>query len=272
MAETMLGATVESVATGARLPDTTGAAAALWTRFLSGRDAESRNRLVEHYYPLVRYLAEKLKARLPLSVDVDDLASAGAQGLLSAVEGFEPERGVKFETYCTARVRGSMLDELRSEDWAPRQLRHQATKLRTTQAALSRDLGREPTEEEMAERFELATEEYRALVRSAAAASRVSLEATEETPKGPPVRRADVLEDRRTEDPWEGLRREDVFQYVLKDLTPKERLIVVLYYWENLTMKEIGQIFGVTESRICQLHTRILKSLRERLKDRAGEI
>ncbi|MCI0341097.1 MAG: FliA/WhiG family RNA polymerase sigma factor [Planctomycetales bacterium] len=272
MAEATLGATVARTATGTRAPDAAGAAAPLWARFLAQRDSDSRNRLVEHYYPLVRYLAEKLKARLPLSVDVDDLSSAGAQGLLSAVEGFEPERGVKFETYCTARVRGSMLDELRSEDWAPRQLRHTATKLRTTQATLARELGREPTEEEMAERFGLATEEFRALARSAAAASRVSLEATEETPQGPPVRRADILEDRRAEDPWEGLRREDVFQYVLKDLTPKERLIVVLYYWEDLTMKEIGQIFGVTESRICQLHTRILRALRQRLKHRAGEI
>jgi len=236
----------------------------LWQRYQIGKPVEIRNRLVEHYMPLAKYLAEKVKARLPVSVDVDDLISAGAQGLMSAVEAFDPTFGVKFETYCSQRVKGAMLDELRHEDWATRQLRQRATMLQKTESALSRTLGRPPTEQEMADELELDVEEYRAMARNAAAASRTSLQGADaDADEG--GGRGVLLEDRRVDEPWAGLARKDVFDFVTRDLQPKERMIITLYYYEQLTMKEIGQIFGVTESRVCQIHKRILKHLRHKL-------
>lgn len=240
----------------------------LWERYQVDKSVEIRNRLVEHYLPLAKYLADRMKARLPVSVDIDDLISAGAQGLMSAVQSFDPERGVKFETYCSARVKGSMLDELRHEDWATRQLRQRATKLTNVRSALSRKHGRPPTEEEMAAAMELSVEDYRQMTRAAAAASRLSLQGAD-ADADENGGRGIVLEDRRVEEPWAGLKREDVFEYVTKDLQPKERMIITLYYYEGLTMREIGSIFGVTESRVCQIHKRILKQLRARLADKA---
>jgi RNA polymerase sigma factor FliA len=244
--------------------DTVDPIAVLWERYRIDKPVEIRNLLVEHYMPLARFLADKVKARLPVSVDVDDLISAGAQGLMSAVEAFDPDYGVKFETYCSQRVKGAMLDELRHEDWATRQLRQRATKLQKTESALSRTYGRPPTEQEMADELELDVEEYRAMARSAAAASRLSLQGADADADESGARGI-VLEDRRVEEPWAGLTRQDVFKFVTRDLQPKERMIITLYYYEQLTMKEIGGIFGVTESRVCQIHKRILKQLRTRL-------
>ena len=244
---------------------------ALWQRYGEERTLALRNKLVEHYLPLVRYLADKVRARLPVSVDVDDLVSAGSTGLMAAVAAFDPLRGVKFETYCTARIRGAMLDELRHEDWATRLLRQRATQLDATQSRLSRGLGRPPTEHEMADALELTLEEYRALSRSAAAASHMSLQGADgESDEGTP--RGIVLEDRRVEEPWAGLSRADVFQFVTKGLQPKERMIVILYYYEGLTMREIGEVFGVTESRVCQIHKRILRDLKKKLGGRADAL
>lgn len=237
----------------------------LWQRYQVGKPVEIRNMLVTHYMPLAKYLAEKVKARLPVSVDVDDLISAGAQGLMSAVESFDPTFGVKFETYCSQRVKGAMLDELRHEDWATRQLRQRATMLQNTESALSRKFGRPPTEQEMADELELDVEEYRAMARTAAAASRTSLQGADSDGDEGGGGRGVLLEDRRVDEPWAGLTRQDVFEFVTRDLQPKERMIITLYYYEQLTMKEIGQIFGVTESRVCQIHKRILKQLRHKL-------
>ena len=239
----------------------------LWERYRIGKPVEIRNLLVEHYMPLAKYLADRVKSRLPVSVDVDDLISAGAQGLMSAVEAFDPERGVKFETYCSQRVKGAMLDELRHEDWATRQLRQTATKLKNTSFRLARSLGRPPTEGEMADALEISVVEYRTKARSAAAASRLSLQGAD-ADADENGGRGIVLEDRRAEEPWAGLSRQDVFEYVTKDLQPKERMIITLYYYEGLTMKDIGSIFGVTESRVCQIHKRILKQLRTKLADK----
>jgi len=238
--------------------------AVLWERYRVDKPVAIRNLLVEHYMPLAKYLADKMKARLPVSVDVDDLVSAGAQGLMSAVQAFDPERGVKFETYCSPRVKGAMLDELRHEDWATRQLRQRATKLSRVQSELSRRLGRPPTEEEMAGELEVTIVEYRDIARAAAAASRLSLQGAD-ADADENGGRGIVLEDRRVEEPWAGLKRQDIFTFVTKDLQPKERMIITLYYYEGLTMREIGSIFGVTESRVCQIHKRILKQLRTKL-------
>ena len=242
-----------------------------WERYHVDRDVAIRNRLVEHYLPLVRYQAERLKAKLPANVDVDDLATAGAIGMMDAVEGFDPERGVKFQTYCAQRVKGAMVDELRREDPATRLLRHRATQLVTTEASLARELGRKPREDEMADALHLSIEDYRARTRATAAAARLSLQGADAEADENGARGL-VLEDKRTEEPWAGLTRQDVYKFVTRDLQPKERMIITLYYYENLTMKEIGQVFGVTESRVCQIHKRILTKLREQLRGREGDL
>ncbi len=244
-----------------------------WDSFHEQKDDASRNALMEHYLPLVRYTADRVHSKLPDEVDVDDLMSAGVFGLVDAVNAYDPERGVKFETYCTARIRGAILDELRSMDWVPRLVRSRAHKLGEASRELEAELGRKPNEKELAKRMRLSMKEFRKLQRDAQAVGIVSLSRKWfETDSNKDLREIDVLEDKRSDNPFLTAQRRDIKDLITRGLSRAERLIVLLYYFEEMTMKEIGETLDLSESRVSQMHSAILSRLRQQLDKRQKEL
>jgi RNA polymerase sigma factor FliA len=244
-----------------------------WTQYGEHRDDESRNWLLENYLYIVRYSAERLYAKLPDEVDVDDLISAGVFGLMDAVRAFDPARGVKFETYCAPRIRGAILDELRSLDWVPRLVRSRAHKLNEAVAILEAGLGRKPTDKELAKQMELSMKDFTKLRRDARAVGLVSLSRKwYETDANKDVREIDVVEDKRSDDPFRAVQRQDIKELVTRGLNRAQRLIVILYYFEEMTMKEIGETLDLSESRVSQMHSAILERLRNHLDKRQKEL
>lgn len=231
-----------------------------------------RNRLIERFFPLVRYNAERVWAKLPEGVDLQDLISAGVFGLMDAIDAFDLERGVKFETYCVPRIRGAMLDELRTMDWVPRLVRSKASKLEAARKAVEAEKGRPPTDSEIAKKMELPLEEFDKLKTEASAVNLVSLNKKwYETDSYKDVREIDILEDSKGEDPTRGIQKRDLMKLVTKGLNRNERLIVILYYYEELTMKEIGNTLGLSESRVSQMHSSIVARLKDQLQRRRPE-
>lgn len=235
----------------------------LWGVFKKNPTEELRNNLMERYLPLVRYIAERISIKLPKNVDVDDLSSAGIFGLMDAINGYDPERGVKFETYCTTRIRGAILDELRSLDWVPRLVRSKANQLERTLQQLEAELGRPPEDHEVAERLGLTLDEYADLEREASAASMVSLNKSwgNDSDGDDDMPRMDIVQDKKVSDPSERLQRDEIKRLITQSLNDTEKLIIILYYYEELTMKEIGVILDLSESRVCQIHSKIIVRL-----------
>ena len=253
-----------------RLPDEE--VRALWQQYRAKPTLEVRNKLAEHFLPLVKYTSERLHTKLPDEVDINDLYQDGFQGLLDAIESFDMDRGVKFETYCTARIRGAILDSLREKDWVPRLVRARAHKLKEARLALQVDLGREPTDREIADHLDLGHDEYDRLIRDANAVGIVSLNRKcYETDTSKDVCEIDIVQDRRGDDPTDICHREDLKKLVTKGLSKNERLIVLLYYYEEMTMKEIGATLDLSESRVSQMHSAILGRLRPLLDGRQKE-
>jgi len=244
----------------------------VWRAYKRSGERRVRNRLMEAYLPLVRYNADKIAVKLPDEVDNDDLMSAGIFGLMDAIDAFDPARGVKFETYCAPRIRGAILDELRSMDWVPRLVRSRATQLERTSRQLEWSLGRAPTRREIADRLKLSPLEFAKLLRDATAVTQVSLSRRYgETDSSKEVCEIDVVEDRRGRSPVAEILRKDLKELVTRGLTRAERLILILYYYEEMTMKEIGMTLDLSESRVSQMHSSILKRLREQLELRRTE-
>lgn len=244
----------------------------LWRAYREKPTVELRNKLVEHYLPLVKYNAERIWARLPEGVELDDLISAGIFGLLDAIEAFDLERGVKFETYCVPRIRGAMLDELRTMDWVPRLVRSKASKLESTRKQLEAKLGRPPRSEELAEALGLTLDEYEKHESEANAVGLVSLNKKwYETDSYKDVREIDILEDKKAEDPTRKLQNRDLMRLVTRGLNRNERLIIILYYYEEMTMKEIGATLDLSESRVSQMHSSIVARLQQLLASRKPE-
>jgi RNA polymerase sigma factor for flagellar operon FliA len=244
----------------------------LWQDYKATKDVELRNQLLERYLPLVKYNAERIWARLPDGVELDDLISAGVFGLMDAVEAYDLERGVKFETYCVPRIRGAMLDELRTMDWVPRLVRSKASKMEQTRKALEASLGRPPSPEEMAEKLSVTLEEYYRLSQEATAVTQVSLNKKwYETDSYKDVREVDILEDKKAEDPTHRLQNRDLMRLVTRGLNRNERLIIILYYYEEMTMKEIGATLDLSESRVSQMHSSIVARLQGQLAQRRPE-
>ncbi|MBI4568084.1 MAG: FliA/WhiG family RNA polymerase sigma factor [Planctomycetes bacterium] len=238
----------------------------LWQDYKASGAEELRNEIIYQYLPQVRYIAERLLAKLPKSFELEDLIQAGVFGLIDAARGFDPTRGVKFETYCTMRIRGAILDHLRSLDWVPRLVRTRAAELHKLQNDLERELGRLPTEFEMAERLGGTLDEYSDLLQEAAATSIVSLTRTKnENEENKTLRKIDILEDKKGPNPLANLERKELMELMTKGLSKKERLIVILYYYEELTMREIGAALDLSESRVCQIHSRIILRLKSQL-------
>ncbi len=243
-----------------------------WRDFKRTGDDTIRNRLIEHYLYLVRYNAERIGAKLPDEVDVDDLMSSGIFGLVDAIDAFDLERGVKFETYCASRIRGAILDELRNMDWVPRLVRHRAHKLAEATRALEVELGRAPHEDEIARRLDLPKPQFEKLIRDANAVSLISLSRKYTDPESHrDVFEIDVLPDQQGSDPVIEAQKRDVKDLVTRGLSRAERLIIVLYYYEQMTMKQIGQTLDLSESRVSQMHSAILERLRGQLHTRQRE-
>ena len=247
--------------------------AALWERYKADpKNIDLRNQIVELYIPLVKYHAQRVWSRLPDGVDIDDLTSSGIFGLIDAVEAFDLNRDVKFETYCAPRIRGAMLDELRSMDWVPRLVRTKAKRLGEATKALDEKLGRQPTDQELADYLQISVEELKKLTASATAVSVVSLNKKwSETDSSKEVSELDILEDMKGEDPTERLQKIDTMRLVTKGLKRNERLILLLYYYQDMTMKEIGATLDLSESRVSQIHSSIVQRLQIQLSKRKPE-
>ena len=244
----------------------------VWVQYKATGDKKLRNALMERYLPLVKYTADRISAKLPSEVDVDDLVSAGIFGLVDAIDAFDLERGVKFETYCSPRVRGAILDELRTMDWVPRLVRSRANKLETATKSLRAELGRLPTDEEIAEWLNVSRPELDKLLKDAHAVSLVSLSRKFfDSDSNRELQEIDVLENKRSDDPVYDLQKIDLKEAVMDGLTPLERLIIVLYYYEQMTMKEIGATLDLSESRVSQMHSSILYRLRLHMSSK-GEV
>src|SRR5450755_716254 len=247
--------------------------AQIWQTFKADSENQDlRNRLIEQYLPLVKYNGERIWARLPEGVELDDLVSAGVFGLMDAIDAFDLSRGVKFETYCVPRIRGAMLDELRTMDWVPRLVRSKASKLNEALRTLEARLGRTPNENELAERMEITVAELEKMITDANAVNLISLNKKwYETDSYKDVREIDILEDKKGEDPTRRLQRKDLMRMVTKGLSRNERLIIILYYYEELTMKEIGATLDLSESRVSQMHSSIIQRLQSQLASRRPE-
>jgi RNA polymerase sigma factor for flagellar operon FliA len=247
--------------------------AQIWQHFKADcTNQDLRNRLVEMYLPLVKYNGERIWSRLPEGVELDDLISAGVFGLMDAIDAFDLSRGVKFETYCVPRIRGAMLDELRTMDWVPRLVRSKASKLNESVKTLEAKLGRSPSEAELSEQMGISVAELEKMILEANAVNLISLNKKwYETDSYKDVREIDILEDKKGEDPTRRIQKNDLMRLVTKGLNRNERLIIILYYYEELTMKEIGATLDLSESRVSQMHSSIVQRLQCQLQRRRPE-
>jgi RNA polymerase sigma factor FliA len=245
----------------------------IWEAFKADpNNQDMRNRLVEMYLPLVKYNGERIWSRLPEGVELDDLISAGVFGLMDAIDAFDLSRGVKFETYCVPRIRGAMLDELRTMDWVPRLVRSKASKLNEAVKTLETRLGRSPSEHELSEQLGISVSELEKMMLDASAVNLISLNKKwYETDSYKDVREIDILEDKKGEDPTRRIQKNDLMRLVTKGLNRNERLIIILYYYEELTMKEIGATLDLSESRVSQMHSSIVQRLQSQLERRRPE-
>lgn len=244
----------------------------IWKTYKRTRDENLRNTLIEHHMPLVRTIAERVLQTLPKSIDVDDLTSAGTFGLMDAINGFDLSRGIKFKTYCTTRIRGSILDELRSQDWVPRLVRLKAHRLERAIRALEGRLGRNPNQAEIAAELEISLEELQAHQSEANAKTMFSLsEKWDDGDDDRDMEKVEILADLKTTNPVETIQQRDALDMITSSLTKKERLIILMYYYEGLTMREIGEIMELTESRVCQIHSNVMARLKAQLDRAQGE-
>jgi RNA polymerase sigma factor for flagellar operon FliA len=245
----------------------------LWRRYKADGDERARERLVVAYSPLVKFIAGRMASGLPSHVEEADLISYGLLGLIGAIERFDLEREIKFETFAVARVRGAIIDELRSLDWVPRSVRARARDVEKAHAALQGTLGRSPTDEEMAERLEMTVEEFQDALLEIANSSVLALNDlwTFADPEGGggQISVLDTIQDPASADPHteaQASELKDRLADSIEGLPERERLVIALYYYESLTLREIGEVLGVTESRVSQLHTKAVLALRSRFQ------
>ncbi|MBM3974360.1 MAG: FliA/WhiG family RNA polymerase sigma factor [Planctomycetes bacterium] len=240
---------------------------AVWKTFKRTRDENLRNTLIEQHMPLVRSIAERVLQTLPKSIELDDLASAGLFGLMDAINGFDLSRGIKFKTYCSTRIRGSILDELRSQDWVPRLVRLKAHRLDRAVRQLEGELGRAPNQVEIAKALGISLEELQAHQAEANAKAIFSLtEKWDDGDEEKDMEKVEILADRKSTNPFDTVQQDDALDMITSSLTKKERLIVIMYYYEGLTMREIGEIMELTESRVCQIHSNVMMRLKAQLE------
>jgi RNA polymerase sigma factor for flagellar operon FliA len=242
----------------------------LWKRYKSDGDERARERLVVAYSPLVKYVSGRMASGLPAHVEEADLISYGLVGLISAISRFEPEREIKFETYAITRIKGAIIDELRSLDWVPRSVRARAREMERANSKLEGKLQRAPTDEEMSEELGISVDDFQAALLQISNSTIAALDEmwTVSGSGGDQVSLLDTLQDPDAEDPavvMDQTYLKDRVADAIARLPEREKLVVALYYYENLTLREIGEVLGVTESRVSQLHTKAVLRLRSRL-------
>jgi RNA polymerase sigma factor FliA len=248
------------------------AIAALWREFKETKDPPLRERLILHYSPLVKYVAGRVGAGLPPNIEQADLVSYGIFGLIDAIEKFDITRAIKFETYAISRIKGAIIDELRAIDWIPRSVRYKAREVEKAYAALEARLHRTPTEAEVASELGIALDDLHAIFSQVSFVNVIALDELLNVggERGDKLSLVDTLEDTKAEDPVAAFESEET-KYLLaraiNTLPEREKIVVTLYYYEGLTLAEIGQVLGVTESRICQMHTKAVLQLRGKLAD-----
>src|SRR5271166_369782 len=244
----------------------------LWRRYKSDGDSRVRERLVVAYSPLVKYVAGRTAAGLPPHVEEADLISYGLVGLISAIERFDLSRDIKFETYAIMRIKGAIIDELRSMDWVPRSVRARAREVERANAKLENALQRSPTDEEIAEELGVTVEELNESLLAISHSSMVALDElwSVSDSSGDQVSLMDTIEDHAAPDPAKALDVGDLKDRIadsIAKLPEREKLVIALYYYENLTLREIGEVLGVTESRVSQMHTKAVLRLRSRMQE-----
>jgi RNA polymerase sigma factor for flagellar operon FliA len=252
-------------------PQVDDALALIWHAFKSSGNVDARERLILHYAPLVKYVASRVATGLPASVDQADLVSYGMFGLIDALQKFEPGRGNKFETYAIPRIRGAIIDELRAMDWVPRSVRFKQREIEKALTDLEAMLKRQPTEKELAERLGMSLRELHDIITQISFVSVLALDETVSVgaDRGEKVSLVDTLADKGF-DPSTGVESQEtrgLLAAAINELSEREKIVVTLYYFEGLTLAEIGGILGVTESRVCQIHTKAVGVLRGQMTE-----
>ena len=245
---------------------------ALWRDYKDTGEPALRERLILHYSPLVKYVAGRVGVGLPPNIEQADLVSYGIFGLIDAIDKFDLERAIKFETYAISRIRGAIIDELRAIDWIPRSVRYKAREVERAYASLEATLHRTPSEAEVAAEMGIALSDLHAIFSQVSYVNVVALDELLSVggDKGDKLSLVDTLEDHRAEDPVAAFESEETKYLLAKainQLPEREKIVVTLYYYEGLTLAEIGQVLGVTESRICQMHTKAVLQLRGKLNE-----
>ncbi|HEY5144304.1 MAG TPA: RNA polymerase sigma factor WhiG [Solirubrobacteraceae bacterium] len=242
----------------------------MWRRYKGTGDEQARERLVVAYAPLVKYVAGRMASGLPSHVEEGDLISYGLIGLINAIERFELEREIKFETYAITRIKGAIIDELRSQDWVPRSVRARAREIERANQKLEHKLQRAPTDEEMSRELGMEVGDFQDALLQISNSSIAALDELWSVgdASGDQVSLLDTLQDEHAPDPSAVMDQTDLRDRVadaISRLPEREKLVIALYYYENLTLREIGEVLGVTESRVSQLHTKAVLRLRGRL-------
>jgi len=254
--------------------DQRGDVTALWERYKVADDTAARDQLILNYSPLVKYVAGRLASSLPQTVDTADLISYGIFGLIDAIEKYDLERAIKFETYAIARIKGAIIDELRAMDWVPRSVRSRAREIEQAYIRLENELKRVPNDEEVAAEIGVSVSDYHDILTKLSYTSVVSFEELwvgndrDDSQSG-----VASIKDDTAEDPvaiFESLELRDILADAIDRLPDREKTVIALYYYEGLTLKEIGQVLGVTESRVSQLHTKAVLRLRARMSSALG--
>ncbi|MGH2731144.1 MAG: RNA polymerase sigma factor WhiG [Actinomycetota bacterium] len=242
-----------------------------WEDYKNNQSREARDRLILHYSPLVKYVAGRVAVGLPANIDQSDLISYGIFGLIDAIDKFDQARGIKFETYAISRIRGSIIDELRAIDWVPRSVRFKAREVEKAYTNLENKLKRMPSDEEIAAEMGISMDELHHIYTQLSTVSLVALdELMTVEDRGDRLSLTETLEDTKTVGPMEAFESEElkgILTDAINRLPEREKIVITLYYYEGLTLAEIGQVLGVTESRVCQMHTKAVLGLKGKIAD-----
>jgi RNA polymerase sigma factor FliA len=232
-------------------------------------DPKVKDQIIIEYAPLIKFIAQKIASRLPSNIELDDLISCGVIGLMDAIEKFDPSRDNKFKTYAEFRVRGAILDELRAQDWVPRSIREKAKLVEKTYAKIEAELGRPATDEEMCEELQITQDEFHELLNKSKSVSLLNIDDSSTFNRGDKKLMAGLMDESRSTNPYSAVSYKNMRDKIKEGITAlpeKQRLVLSLYYYEDLNLKEIGQVLDVTESRVSQLHTQAILKLKGKLK------